>query len=212
MSKVGRLIIRATEGWFIVEGSLQGEQPPHVELHPERPPIHLQDVVVGARVAGGRSYAEDTLLMHIFRLWRTRWLERGDLLVIQAEELALISNQSAIPGEPEVRLLTLVHPDVDPQNMARVRNCIERLQRSRRTFGLGLARYRHDYLQSLGVEPLPLSSRYRVAETGSLWHHILLNYPEAVLCCEPQGRQCSQGRVCPGSRRPDAHQMTGESP
>ncbi|AGY58859.1 hypothetical protein [Gloeobacter kilaueensis] len=187
--RIGRLVICADKGWYLVEAARTDDwSAPEVRFYPERPAIHLQDVVVGARVVGVRSYSGETLLMQVFQRWRTGWLERGDLLIVRSEELALISNQSAIPGEPDIRLLTLVHPGFDPEIILRVQRCLARLQQQRRTFGLGYGPYRSSYLQQLGIEPLPLSARYRPREPDSLWGEVTLDYPEALLCLELHGR------------------------
>lgn len=180
-----RVLICANESWLILDQPADRRWT-HAQVHlrQERPTIHRQDLVVGARVVGTRSYAGENLLMLVFQYWRTLWLERGDLLVVQPDELALITNQSAIPGEPDLRLLTLAHPRLNSAAIVQAKRSLSRLQGHRRLFGLGLGVYRHRFLQSLGVEPLPLSARYRAGDPDSLWSHILLNYPEALLCLE----------------------------
>lgn len=180
-----RVLICAAEGWFVLDQPEdQSWSCAQVHLTRDRPAIHRQDLVIGASVVGTRSYAGENLLMLIFRRWRSFWLERGDLLIVQPDELALISNQSAIPGEPEIRLLTLAHPCLESAAITRSKHSLCLLQGQRRLFGLGLGIYRHRFLQSLGVEPLPLSARYQPGDGDSLWSHTLLNYPEALLCLE----------------------------
>jgi hypothetical protein len=192
-----RVLICGNEGWFVIDQPEDARwSRAQVHLTRERPRIHLQDLIIGARVVGTRSYAGENLLMLIFRRWRALWLERGDLLIVQPDELALISNQSAIPGEPEIRLLTLAHPCLDSTAIVQAKHSLCRLQGQRRLFGLGLGIYRYRFLQSLGVEPLPLSVRYDAGDGDSLWSHTLLNYPEALLCLEshiksPPNRQNS---------------------
>jgi hypothetical protein len=199
-----RVLICATEGWFVLDQPTDAQwSQARVRLTRERPAIHLQDLIIGARVVGTRSYAGENLLMLIFRRWRSFWLERGDLLIVQPDELALISNQSAIPGEPEIRLLTLAHPCLDSAAIVQAKHSLYRLQGQRRLFGLGLGIYRHRFLQSLGVEPLPLSSRYLSGDGDSLWNHVSLNYPEALLCLE------SHLETSP--KRPNSHALSQKS-
>jgi hypothetical protein len=199
-----RVLICTTEGWFVLDQPADSRWS-HAQVHltRERPAIHLQDLIVGARVVGTRSYAGENLLMLIFRRWRSFWLERGDLLIVQPDELAWISNQSAIPGEPEIRLLTLAHPCLDSAAIVQAKHSLCRLQGQRRLFGLGLGIYRHRFLQSLGVEPLPLSSRYLCGDGDSLWNHVSLNYPEALLCLE--------SHLESPPKRPNSHALSQKS-
>jgi len=196
-----RLVVCGAEGWFVATppGDEQHWPSTGVIFCTTRPAIHLQDLVVGVRVVGVKSYAGEQLLMLIFERWRTLWLERGDLLVVQPEQLVLLSNQSAIPGEPHIRLLTLAHPYTDPQALLAARCSLERLQAGRRLFGLGWGAYRHLYLQQLGVEALPLSSRYFPEEIDSLWGHLLLNYPESLICLERHRRPTSLDAALQGT-------------
>ena len=203
-----RLLISGVEGWYTIHPHDQSVWPlAELSFSTERPPIHLQDLVVGSRVVGVRSYSGENLVMQVFQRWRTAWTERGDLLVVRPGELALISNQSAIPGEPDIKLLSLVHPGLEGEALSRVRRCLERLQQQRRTFGLGLGRYRYGFFQELGVEPLPLSSRYQTDDPDTPWHQLTLNYPEALICFELH-QEPPQARVKPLSR-PPARQFTG---
>lgn len=200
MSPDRRLLIRGVDGWFVAElhaeFSATGLPFTGVSFYTHRPPIYLKDLVVGVRVNGVPSYVGENLLMHVFGLWRSRWLERGDLLVVQPELLALLSNQSAVPGEPDIKLLTLVHPGADPNAAIQVRGGLEHLLQGRRVFGLGLGRYRFDFLQSLGVESLPLSTRYGPLDPMTMQGRLALDYPEALLCLESH-RQVHSSRADP---------------